>query len=60
MTAKVETTEPWSNDFSKLVLEKCWKAKYTAINKEITAPSFVFLAKRIKMCKFFILINRVS
>lgn len=45
MTAKVATIEPWSNDFSKLVLEKCWKAKYTAINNETKAPSFVPLTK---------------
>jgi alpha-mannosidase len=52
MTAKVAIIEPWSNDFCKLVLEKCWKAKYTAINREITAPSFVSLAKRIMIYKF--------
>jgi len=46
MTAKVATIEPWSNDCCKLVLEKCWKAKYTAINNETTAPSFVCLTKK--------------
>ena len=46
MTAKVATIEPWSNDCCKLVLEKCWKARYTEINNEITAPSFVYLRKK--------------
>lgn len=44
MTAKVATTEPWSNAFCKLALEKCWKAKYPAINSEIIAPSCVPLS----------------
>lgn len=46
MIAKVATIEPWSNDCCKLVLEKCWKAKYTAINNETTAPSLVCLTKK--------------
>lgn len=54
MTAKVATIEPWSKDFSKLVLEKCWKAKYTAINNETRAPSFVSLTKRNDVKLFFI------
>jgi hypothetical protein len=40
MMAKVATIEPWSNAFCKLpVREKCWKAKYPAINKETIAPA---------------------
>jgi hypothetical protein len=40
MMTKVATIEPWSNAFCKLpVREKCWKAKYPAINKETIAPA---------------------
>lgn len=40
MMAKLATIEPWSNAFCKLpAREKCWKAKYPAITKEIIAPA---------------------
>lgn len=40
MMAKVATIEPWSKAFCKLpAREKCWKAIYPPINKEIIAPA---------------------
>ena len=47
--AKVAMIEPCSIDFCKLpAREKCWKAKYPAINKETIAPCWVPLSIKYK------------
>ena len=47
--AKVAMMETWSNAICKLpAREKCWKAKYPAINKERITPSCLRLPWAIR------------